>query len=180
MEIHIEHLPEGGLELEFEEAADAFPVLAEMARSGECEFTAPIKSRLKAERIEDMVKVEGSIQAYVRLPCNRCLESYETPLASTYALTFTSRVPDIPAEEEAQEVELTAADMGLVYFQGDTIDLRSTIQEQVVMDIPIKSLCSRECKGLCPGCGVNLNFAACTCSRQSVAGSFSKLKDLKI
>ena len=29
-----------------------------------------------------------------------------------------------------------------------------------------KTLCSEDCKGLCPGCGVNLNHEACRCKKQ--------------
>jgi uncharacterized protein len=35
--------------------------------------------------------------------------------------------------------------------------------EQVYLEIPMKPLCSPECRGLCPRCGANLNTETCAC-----------------
>ena len=35
-----------------------------------------------------------------------------------------------------------------------------------ILDMDTKTLCSEDCKGLCPGCGVNLNREACRCKKQ--------------
>ncbi len=63
-------------------------------------------------------------------------------------------------DTEPQEVELSAEDMGIVNFQGEIINLKNTIQEQVVMEFPLKALCKPDCKGLCPICGADLNSRA--------------------
>ncbi len=180
MEIHIEQITGDGLALEFEEIAESFPVLAEMVTNGECEFQAPIKSTLRALRIEDMVEVAGDIETPVLLPCSRCLQLFETKLKSNFALTFTRRTADVMDELEPQEVELSAEDMGLVYFHGDIINLKKTIQEQVIMEFPLKALCRQDCKGLCPKCGADLNAEACECERTSTPGKFAVLKNLKL
>ena len=180
MEIHIEQIKEDGLEFEFEETAKTFPVLAEMVNNGECEFKAPIKTILRAVRIEDMVEVDAAIETSVRLPCSRCLELFETTLTSNFALTFTRRTMDVMDEHEPQEVELSAEDMGLVNFQGEIINLKNTIQEQVVMEFPLKALCSPDCKGLCPKCGADRNVEACDCDRTSTPGKFDVLKNLEL
>ncbi len=78
MEIHIDQIKEDGLELEFKKTAETFPVLAEMANNGECEFPAPIRTTLRALRIDDMVEIDGDIETSVRLPCSRCLQLFET------------------------------------------------------------------------------------------------------
>jgi uncharacterized protein len=180
MEIHIEQIKEGGLELEFEEIAETFPVLTEMVNNGECKFQTPIKTALRAMRIEDMVEVDGYIETSVRLPCSRCLQLFETHLKSNFTLTFTRRTTDDMDEHEPQEVELSVEDMGLVYFQGEIINLKKTIQEQVVMEFPLKALCRQDCKGLCPKCGADLNVTACDCARTSTPGKFAVLKNLKL
>ena len=180
MEIQIEQIKEDGLALEIEETAEIFPVLAQMTENGECEFQEPIRASLRAERIQDMVEVKGQIETSVRLPCSRCLQPFETHLKSDFELTFTNRTPDAIDEDEPQEVELSAAEMGLVYFQGDKINLKNTIQEQVVMEFPLKALCRRDCKGLCANCGADLNHVACDCDRMSGNGKFAALKNLKL
>ncbi len=140
MEILIEQIKEDGLVLAFEESAAAFPVLAEMVDNGEWEFSAPIKTTLRAQRLGDMVEIDGDIETSVRLPCSRCLQPFETHLKSHFALTYLQRATDGIEDTDSQEVELNSGDMGIVYFQGDNIDLKYPVQEQVVMAYPLRGL----------------------------------------
>ena len=137
MEIRLEQIKEDGLALEFEQSVGTFPILAEMVANGECEFTAPLRTALRALRIGDLVEVDGDIETFVRLPCSRCLQPFETPLKSGFALTYMQQAADVMEDTELQEVELSAEDMGVVYFQGEKIHLKDAIQEQVVIEFPL-------------------------------------------
>jgi len=180
MRIHIDQIPEQGLILEFAEKADVFPILANMMKSGECTFLSPIKTSLRAIRIGDMVEVEGHLAAVVRLTCGRCLIEYRSPLESKYALTYTRLVPGFSEDAEQAEVKLNAADMGLIYFQGEEINLHDGIQEQIVLAFPLNAVCKENCKGLCPICGASLNDRNCDCVRDSTDSKFAVLKNLKL
>ncbi|MBW2428657.1 MAG: DUF177 domain-containing protein [Deltaproteobacteria bacterium] len=180
MYIRIEQIKEDGLALEFEEKPQIFPVLSEMINQGECEFVAPIKTALKASRIGDMIELTGEINTVLRLPCGRCLKEYETPLKSRFELTYVRRIPGACEDEEQEEVEISAAEMGLIYFQGEEINLQNGIQEQVILAFPIKALCRENCKGLCASCGNDLNEGDCSCDRQAPTSKFAALKNLKL
>jgi uncharacterized protein len=180
MHIHIDQIPEQGLQLDFAERADVFPVLANMMKTGECGFLSPIKTTLRAIRIGDMVEVEGHLTTVVRLICGRCLIEYSTPLESNYALTYTRLVPGLSEDAEQAEVQLNAADMGLIYFQGEEINLHDGIQEQIVLAFPLNAVCKENCKGLCPICGANLNDGNCNCVPESSDSKFAVLKNLKL
>jgi uncharacterized protein len=116
----------------------------------------------------------------VRLPCSRCLQPFKTPLKSSFALTYMQQVADVMEDTESQEVELSAEDMGIDYFQGEKINLKDAIQEQVVMEFPLRPLCKLDCKGLCPKCGVDLNEDPCDCEQRPSPGKFAALKNLKL
>ena len=180
MEILIEQIGEEGLVFEFEKSVETFPVLAEMVASGECKFAAPIRTAVKALRIGDMVEIDGDIETSVRLPCSRCLRPFEISLKPHFTLTYMRRATDIIEDAEPKEVELSAEDMGIVYFQGEKINLKDTIQEQVIMEFPLRALCKQDCKGLCPRCGADLNEDPCDCDRRSWPGKFAVLKNLKL
>ena len=180
MEILIEQIGEDGLVFEFEKSVETFPVLAEMVAGGECEFPVPIRTALRALRIGDLIEIDGDIETSVRLPCSRCLQPFKTPLKSRFALTYMRRATDVIEDTEAREVELSAEDMGIVYFQGEKINLKDTIQEQVVMEFPLRALCKQDCKGLCPKCGADLNEDPCDCDRRSSPGKFAVLENLKL
>jgi uncharacterized metal-binding protein YceD (DUF177 family) len=49
-------------------------------------------------------------------------------------------------------------------FDGHTIDLRPLIRELLILQIPMKMLCSDTCKGLCVVCAGNINAGKCTCA----------------
>jgi len=180
MRIHIEQITEKGLFLDFAEKAESFPVLAQMIQDGECEFLGPIRTYLRAVKIREFVEVEGTVETQVQLACSRCLETFTTPVTNEFALTYTRQVPGVAEEPEPEDVELKADEFGLIYFQGETIDLQVGIQEQVVMAFPIRPLCAEECKGLCQTCGANLNLGDCGCDRAIVNDRFAVLKNLRL
>ena len=180
MEIRLEQIKEDGLALEFEHSVGTFPILAEMAANGECEFTAPLRTALRALRIGDLVEVDGDIETSVCLPCSRCLQPFKTPLKSRFALTYMQQTADVMEDIESQEVELSAEDMGIVYFQGEKINLKNAIQEHVVMEFPLRPLCKLNCKGLCPKCGADMNEDPCDCEQRLSPGKFDALKNLKL
>ncbi|UCF90080.1 MAG: DUF177 domain-containing protein [Desulfobacterales bacterium] len=180
MRIHFDQLKESGLSLEFEEQPEFFPVLKEMIESGECVFLAPIKTRLQAVRIAELVEVEGSVETTVRLTCSRCLKRFKTPLHSQFALTYTKAPPAVPQAADGQEIELSAADMGMVHFKGEVINLQDSLQEQLVLAFPLRPLCRETCKGLCPRCGADLNTSPCNCAPPPFNSRFAALKDLKL
>ncbi len=181
MRIRVEELKAGKLRIEFEETPETFPVLAEMIDTGICEFLAPLKTALRAQQIGDMVEIEGSISTAVRLSCGRCLQSFETPVESSFALTYKQTEPDTDkGSSNQEELELTAEDMGLIYHPGEEINLQNEIQEQVVLAFPLRTLCKPDCKGLCPQCGADLNNEECDCDQTPHVGKFSVLKNLKL
>ena len=181
MRIRIEELKEGKLNLEFEEAPESFPVLKEMVDNGACKFLAPLKAALRAQKIGAIVELEGNISTAIRLDCGRCLQSFEMPLESNFALAYSQKEP-APEQSSSshEELELTAEDMGLIYYQGEEINLKNEIQEQVVLAFPLRAICRPDCRGLCPRCGADLNTGNCNCDRSPPAGKFDALKGLKL
>jgi len=181
MHIRIQDLKAGELNLEFEETPESFPVLKEMIDSGVCKFRTPLKAALRAQLLGDMVELEGDISTAVRLDCGRCLQPFEMPIESKFALTYSQREP---APEQSgpnlEELELTAEDMGLIHYQGEEINLENEIQEQVVLAFPLRVLCRPDCRGLCPKCGADLNAAECDCDRSPPSSTFDALKNLKL
>ena len=181
MRIHLDQLNQKELLLEFEEKPETFPVLADMIKQKECDILVPIKIRLRVYQVSDIIEVEGDLATRIRLFCSRCLQEFETQLASRFDLTYTRSISD---ETEGlghdKELELKAQDLGLIFFNGEEIDLMEGIQEQAVLAFPIQPLCQHRCKGLCPKCGANLNKGDCECDRRSLNSQFAVLKNLKL
>ena len=63
--------------------------------------------------------------------------------------------------------------------QAVELDLRPTIREELILSAPAYLLCREDCRGLCPGCGQDLNLGSCTCpsSRDPRWGALDALRD---
>ena len=61
---------------------------------------------------------------------------------------------------------------------GDTLDLAAVLREELMLAMPSKPLCTVDCKGICAGCGAELNVAKCTCPPK-IDARWSALATLK-
>lgn len=179
MRIRIDDIKDEGLTLEFAEEPEAFSALEEIAAGGDCEFSAPVKTRLRVFQVRGMVEVEGEVKTTLRQSCSRCLEEYEEILSTPFALTYTRELPEV-TDDSGDDIEISAEEMGLIRFEGEEIDLRGAIQEQVVMALPLRPLCRQECKGLCPQCGANLNEGDCGCGPPDLNIKFAALRGFNV
>ena len=82
--------------------------------------------------------------------CDRCLKSISR------TLKFSLDRPVTKVLEEDSEEETVCA-------ENDVIDLSELCFVGVCEHLPLKHLCSDDCKGLCLYCGTDLNEATCSC-----------------
>jgi uncharacterized protein len=126
-------------------------------------------------KTSDNIFIKGSFSALIEIYCSRCLENTKISIGSDFAYTL------IPAKTETREdLELKPEELEVTYYQGDFFDLKPIICEQIILQIPIKVLCSEECKGLCQQCGTNLNTSSCNCSSNIIDSRMAVLKNIKI
>lgn len=123
------------------------------------------------------IVVRGSFATKVRLECARCLNEYElaidTPIEEE--LRLAGITPEVDDEQEYEEL-LPEEQEPL--FEDNVLDLTDLLRQNILIAVPIKPVCSEQCKGLCPHCGKNLNEGTCGC-RPDVEGSpFSGLASL--
>jgi uncharacterized protein len=178
--LHTEQIKNNELLREFEVDPLILPIIAEMIKSRECEFREPLTISVKAFKVRELYQVEGYFQTRIRIECSRCLKDFDTPLASDFALTYTKEVPGLMDVLDEKEIELKLEEIGLLHFRGEEINLQQGIQEQVVMAFPLQPLCAKDCKGLCPRCGSDLNRKDCGCERKISSNTFAVLKNLKL
>ena len=109
----------------------------------------------------------GSIDAEALVPCSRCLVSYPLPVQREFEVRYVP-APTGYAPENA-EVQVQREDLDIAYLNEEgEFDIEELISEQIYLEIPMKPLCSPACRGLCPGCGCNLNIEYCRCKVPAV------------
>jgi uncharacterized protein len=179
MKIDTRYIPRHGLSMDRQMHAEDFEILKLLMAEGEVAFNDTVGVQLSILPLKDLIQVEARVQARVRIVCSRCAESYDARLRRRFSLSYSRKIPQDLHPDEAEGIELTAQQIGLILYKGDEIDLRDALAEQVVLALPHKPLCRQDCKGLCQRCGVNLNQQACQCEPDSGGGPFEVLKDLK-
>ena len=122
---------------------------------------APLSVWIKIQPSGRRITIEGSVSTSILLQCDRCLEPYLWGLSKDFRI-FVSLSPF----KGGVDVELSEDDLSLEFIQGDFLELEQVIREQIILSLPMKTLCSPECKGLCEICGSNLNVEACSCSKK--------------
>lgn len=100
------------------------------------------KSKLKLqgflEKMSSALVFQGALKTKVEKICSRCLAEIEEDLAEPFDLAF-----DIKGKLE--------------------IDVTEDLRDVMILAHPLRFLCQEDCKGLCAGCGVNLNNESCQC-----------------
>jgi len=120
-------------------------------------------------------RLAGRVKTTLELPCSRCLEPFEVPVDAEFDLRYQPQVENTgEGEREIAEDDLTTA-----FYQHDQIDLGQLMREQLYLSLPMKPLCSDDCRGLCAICGTNLNRSACTCTHAWEDPRLAALRELK-
>jgi uncharacterized protein len=112
----------------------------------------------KGRSIQD-IRLVGKLATRVELYCDRCLEPVQRAVNRTFDLLY--RPQGIDGGQEEQSVPAVEAEIG--YYSGDGLALEDALREQVLLALPMKTVCREDCRGLCPRCGKNLNQEACSC-----------------
>jgi uncharacterized protein len=96
------------------------------------------------------VLVTGTLEAPVTGECSRCLE----PFTDTVRLSLTElfAYPHSATDQTSSEDEVYR-------MSDDLIDLEPLVVDQLGVELPLQPLCSPDCAGLCPECGVRMAIA---------------------
>jgi uncharacterized protein len=147
MKIDPRGIPPAGIILREEED----PSFLDLREPG-LEFVSPVRCRVEAHLAGGFLLVKGDISVEGRFVCSRCLEKFKRLITvSDFRVRLRVETPDL------------------------LIDLTDKIREDIILALPYKPLCSEECRGLCPGCGMNLNQGSCDCRFESPGNPFSSL-----
>ncbi len=177
MRVNLDAIKDNGLKTEFELDPAQDEGLRAVQQSGEVQFLGPILSRLELRPIADTIEVRGRLSARLRLTCARCLAKFEQDLDRELHCTYAPRPPE-RRDPKAGDLELSADDVGLIFFDGRTIDTAEAVREEVLSAIPLRALCREDCRGLCPHCGTDLNTGNCTCAQKAADPRLSVLTQL--
>jgi len=128
------------------------------------QFSKPVVLDLMLKSIGDEIEFTGSMETELLLACSRCLEKF------SYSI-------NIELNERLSKT-LKSEDEDIIFIENDRLDLDEIVENNIISMLPIKRLCTKDCKGLCHQCGINLNHGTCKCAIEDVDPRLAKLKEL--
>ncbi|HEY6195389.1 MAG TPA: DUF177 domain-containing protein [Candidatus Eisenbacteria bacterium] len=123
------------------------------------EWREQVRGSFAVERSGDRVTVRGSVRSRAHLECARCLREFDLPLEAPLVV-YAERTGSASREEQT-ELE---RDDHMLFHDGRRLDLRETVREILLLELPITPCCREDCPGLCPKCGADLNLGPCDCA----------------
>jgi uncharacterized protein len=118
------------------------------------ELAGPLNGRLRFQRTNRGILVNGDLEAPVRRTCARCLEAFVEPARVRVSEEY---VPAFDPETGAS-VERDASDDAVrLIDEHNEIDLTPVLHEEFALTEPMHPLCRPDCPGLCAECGERLD-----------------------
>ena len=142
------HTPGKRLDFQFEldlsdmEFSGRYPISRPVAVSGEVRNTAGI--------LELTLNARSTLDAV----CGRCGKAF----AQEKDVPFACMLAEELQNEENDEI---------VLLEDGMVDVGDLARTAFILDMDTKTLCSEDCKGLCPRCGADLNLGPCSCKKET-------------
>ncbi len=140
--------------------------------SGIAIVDSDIEFQISVSKMASEVEVGGKIEFTVSSQCSLCLSDMSVDKKVDLRLILSPR--------DAERNMESGGEVDYETYGGKTIDLNDYMREQINLSLPYKTVCSESCKGLCCGCGKNLNRERCECEVSDSESAFAILKGIKI
>lgn len=115
------------------------------------------------------IVLRGSFIGLVVQDCRRCLQPVENDVNTEVTMVFTPSDLLETEDDETRSIDL----------RENAIDLTPHVRDELILSIPMYIECKSNCKGLCAGCGVNLNSTNCNCSQNNIDSRWDTLRTLR-
>jgi len=116
-------------------------------------FLEPICIQGEVCNKSGIVMLDTLFSTQLSFDCDRCMEQVKRSYTGKIAQTL---VRSLSSDE----------DCDLIVLPDAQLNLSEAVREELYLQLPSKLLCAEDCKGLCSGCGTNLNGAECICQKQ--------------
>ncbi|WP_066502998.1 YceD family protein [Abyssisolibacter fermentans] len=132
----------------------------------ELEFTTPIDINLEIYKVDKAsLYVNGTVDYQCIDVCDRCLNAFNRKAHEN----FSGKIIEKEEQEEYEDI--------IFYHENGKIDITDMIKTVILYNLPMKTLCDENCKGICPKCGQNLNEKQCNCEINDIDPRLSKLEN---
>ncbi len=155
LKVHLRDLMEGPVTLTLDHPPEVLDLRDE---EDEYTFKENVRGEVTFKKIRKNIIATGWVKTRAHTRCVRCLEDMAVDIETNVLITYSN---DPELVEDGVEIDPLAHVIN--YFEGEIIEPAPQLRELIMLELPFLPVCSEECKGLCPHCGVNVNKEPCKC-----------------
>ena len=117
-------------------------------------FTQPVHVEGRVRNMAGALTLSAELSGLLSLVCDRCAQPFEREKTVEYETLLAFEL----ANGESDDIVLLD--------KSGELDLDGLMTEVFLLEMDTKNLCSEDCRGLCPGCGADLNREPCRCKKE--------------
>ena len=118
---------------------------------------------------KDFFFLQGYLKTTIEYSCVRCLKKIPTKLNLPINILILEKTMNYTRKTDYDTLYFNSSD--------DYVNLKNILADLIALAEPIKTLCKKECTGLCPTCGIE-KTNSCNCIEHTNNDAWNKLKDL--
>ena len=139
--------------------------LSEVEWYGGKPFAQPVRVEGQVRNRAGALELKARLDTVLSLTCDRCAKPFQREKTVDHGTLLAFEL----ANGESDDIVELDRDGGL--------ELDELMREVFLLEMDTKNLCSQDCRGLCPGCGADLNVETCRCKRE-IDPRWAKLSQL--
>ena len=141
------HTP--GKRLDFQFELD----LSDLEFDGRNPASRPVAVEGGVRNTAGLLELFLTARATLDAACSRCGKEFLLEKETEYHCMLAEELQNGESDE-------------IVLLEDGKVDAGDLARTAFILDMDSKTLCSEDCKGLCPRCGANLNLGPCSCKKE--------------
>ena len=130
------------------------------------DFTEPITVTGYVKNMAGYMMLSADVKVSYSTVCARCVE----PVSNVLEISFEKDI--------ASSGDVSEENDDYIIIEDKKLDLLPSVEEEIMLEMPSRTLCKEDCRGLCQKCGKNLNEGDCDCCKKEVDPRLAIIKTL--
>ncbi len=138
-----------GKTLEFQFQMD----LSDVEFEGRYPASRPVETKGLVRNTAGLLELSLSAWTTLDSVCDRCGKEFLQEKEVSYSCMLAEELQNEDSDE-------------IVLLEDGRVDVGDLARTEFILGMDTKTLCSEDCKGLCPRCGADWNIGPCSCKKE--------------
>lgn len=117
-------------------------------------FGSPVRVTGRIRNSTGIVSIEAKAEFTLNLTCDRCAVAFDRDFITPIEHILVTELNDEDNDE-------------FIVVDLSKYDAEPLVREDILLSLPTKVLCRKDCLGICPRCGKDLNDGPCGCQKEA-------------